>query len=409
MGYLRETIKGVSWMAALKVAVRGTSFLRIAILARLLSQKQFGVFGIAGLVLVFMEKVTETGINVILIQEKLDLKKHINTAWIVSIIRGFLMFLIILVLSPFVSVFFDSPESLNLLILISFVPLIRGFINPSTVKFRKELEFQKEFLFKFVLFFIDAFFAIVAAFITRSAESLVIGVLVSAVFELAISHLLVLPRPEFKYETRQVRRIFSRGKWVTISEVMEFLSTHFDDIVVGKILNAFSLGGYQMAYRISELPLTEVTQVVGQVTFPVYSKISREPKRLKKAFLKTLLVTSFFSTFLGLVIFVFAKPFVYLVLGNQWLNIVGVLRILTIFGILKATMYSAHSLFFAVKKQKYVTKIVSLNFLVLLITIIPFVKSYGLEGAGISAVISIIFTIPLVVYYVNKIFKKYLP
>ena len=44
---------------------------------------------------------------------------------------------------PITSIFFDSPNSLFLLRLISLVPLFRGFINPAIVRFQKELEFSK--------------------------------------------------------------------------------------------------------------------------------------------------------------------------------------------------------------------------------------------------------------------------
>jgi O-antigen/teichoic acid export membrane protein len=38
-------------------------------------------------------------------------------------------------------------------------------------------------------------------------------------------------------------------------------------------MNTISLGYYQMAYRISIIPITEFSDVVGTVTFPVFAKI----------------------------------------------------------------------------------------------------------------------------------------
>ena len=70
MGYLRNTIKGVSWIATLRIATRIITLLRTVLLARLLVPSQFGVFGIASLILAFFEVLTETGVNVFLIQQK---------------------------------------------------------------------------------------------------------------------------------------------------------------------------------------------------------------------------------------------------------------------------------------------------------------------------------------------------
>ena len=62
------------------------------IIARILSPYQFGAFGIATLVLVFAEILTETGINTFLIQNKDNTDKYINTSWVVSIVRGIAIF-----------------------------------------------------------------------------------------------------------------------------------------------------------------------------------------------------------------------------------------------------------------------------------------------------------------------------
>ena len=72
MGYLKDTIKGITWMTALQAIIKVVAIGKIAVLARILSPSQFGSYGIALLVLGFLEVLTETGINIFLIQEKDD-------------------------------------------------------------------------------------------------------------------------------------------------------------------------------------------------------------------------------------------------------------------------------------------------------------------------------------------------
>ena len=91
MGYLKQTVINVSWAGILRASTRIITFIRIIVLARILTPSQFGVFGIASLVLSFLEILTETGINVFLIQEKKAIKYYINDAWLVSILRGILI------------------------------------------------------------------------------------------------------------------------------------------------------------------------------------------------------------------------------------------------------------------------------------------------------------------------------
>src|SRR3989339_280153 len=116
------------WTGSLRIVTRGLTIIKTLILARILTPAQFGIFGIASLVLGFLETMTETGVNVILIQEKGDIKNYINTGWVVSIVRGFLISSLIIFMSPFIITFFNSLESLYSLRLISLIPIIRGFI-----------------------------------------------------------------------------------------------------------------------------------------------------------------------------------------------------------------------------------------------------------------------------------------
>ena len=147
MGYFKDVIKGISWMGAFRVTTRLFSFVRIAILARILTPRQFGVYGIAALVLSFLEVLTETGVNTVLIQERKEIDKYISTAWFVSILRGVFLSSIVFVSAPIVASVFNSPDSLLIIRLISLVAFIRGFINPAVVKFQKDLKFNKKFLF----------------------------------------------------------------------------------------------------------------------------------------------------------------------------------------------------------------------------------------------------------------------
>ncbi len=403
MGYTKDTIRGVGWVGGLRLITRIVSFARIAILARLLSPVQFGVFGIAMLVTALLEVFTETGVNVILVQEKKDIKEYVDSAWIVSITRGVIISIVIFLSASFVSGFFRSPDSIFLIQLISIVPLIRGFINPSSVKFQKDLEFHKEFWYRFVIFSFDAVVAIVFAYITKSAISLVFGLLAGVIVEVILSFLVVKPIPHLHFNKEYVSRIFHRGKWITLSGIFNYLYHNADNIVVGRILGTSSLGLYEMAYKISILPITEIADVVQKVVFPVFTKISEDRERLKKAFTKTLFFVSALSVPFGMLIFLFAKEIVLLLLGDQWISIIPVLRILSIFGVIRAISGSSSALFLSVNKQEYVTIATFVSISGLLVTIIPLVLRFGMLGAGIAALIGTLISVPIFIFYSYKI------
>lgn len=406
MGYSGNVIKGISWMSGFRMVTRVLSFLKMAVLARVLTPSQFGIYGIATLVLALLEMLTETGINIILIQSKKQIDEYINSAWVVSIIRGTFIGLCIVFSAPFISSFFNAPNALGILNLISLVPFIKGFINPSEVKLQKDLKFNYEFWFRISIFTVDAVVAVVFVLFTHSVYSLVWGLISGALFEVVLSFVLMRPIPRLNLSKDYFKEIFHKGKWITAYGFFNYIAQNGDNLVVGKVMGATSLGIYAMAYNISTLPISEITDVVGKVVFPVYAKIVEDKKRLMSAFVKSTLAISLATTMIGLILFIFPGQIISIILGDKWLSAVPVLQILVIYGVLRAISGSASALFLGIEKQKYVTNMTFMRFAALAITIYPFIKMFGLIGAGYSALVSVLVEIPVIIYCVIKVFRN---
>lgn len=405
MGYLKDAVRGIGWMALLRAFTRGLAFVRLAILARLLDPFQFGIYGIASLVLALLEIFTETGVNIVLVQSKSKITDYLNTAWVVSIARGVAISILMLIFSYPVSIFFKNPQSLGIILFLSIVPFLRGFINPMIVNFQKELEFKKEFVFRSVIFLFDAFVAIAFGFITRSAYSLAFGLIAGALLEIFLSFYLVKPTPSFKFEKEKLLYVIRNGKWMTFAGIFDYFFRNGDDMVVGRILGASSLGLYQVAYKISTLPVSETGQVFNKVTFPLFTKISKDKKLLKSTFWKSLLAVSVFVIPFGLVLFLFAHILVPLALGPKWIEIIPVVRILALFGIVSSLQGPFYSLFLGVGKQNYVTYVSFLGFVIMILSVVPLVVKFGIVGAAVSALLGSLVSFPLVIYYFSKIIK----
>lgn len=406
MGYSSRTIHGLSWAWAQSIFVRGISFFKILILARILTPREFGDFGISLLILALLETLTETGVNVFLIQKKDNLSKYINSAWIVSIVRGIIIFLVFLIFSEFIADFFKSPNIKNILILFSFIPLIRGFINPAEIKFQKEINFDKDFIYRMSIALIDMISTIVLVLIVKNISGLVLGMLTGVVFQVIFSFLLIKPRPQITFKHLYIYKIINQGKWVTLSGIFNYLFHNLDNIIVGKFLGTYNLGLYEMSYNIAMLPITDVADVISKVTFPVYSKFSDDIERLKKAFLKTELLLIAITLPFGLIVFFFANGLVELFLGKQWLPMVNVLKILVVLGVVHSIFGFPAVVFLSVNKQIYSSIITLINLVVLIVCIFPLMTHFGLIGVAFAALLGIIVPIPISLYFLNKVFNN---
>jgi len=402
--YQKLAIKGTSWFGGLRVFTRGVLFLKLAVLARVLTPSDFGAFGIASLVLALLEVLSETGINTVLIQSKKSIRYYLDTAFLISVFRGFSIAFLIALFAPFVARFFDAPDTLKLLYLISLVPLIRGFINPSIISFAKELKFAKESALRGVLYLIDALVAITISLITRSPSGFIWGMIVASVCEVVLSMILIKPRPGLAFEKEKFKYIMSHGKWVTGFGILQYFYREGDDVVVGRLLGQSSLGIYQTAYKISTMPVSEVADVLTRVTFPIYVKIADDKTRLLRAFKKTFSLSLLGSLAFGMIIIVFPQVIVQILLGDQWFGAVELIQILAVFGILKSAINSFDSLFLATKNQKYITISSFVGTAVMLISIIPMIHAFGVNGAGYATIVSVVVALPVSIYFARRIF-----
>lgn len=405
MGYTRQIVKGITWIGSFRIVTRAISFGRTLVLARILTPAQFGFFGVGALVLALSELLTETGINILLVQKKDISDEYLNTAWVISIVRGVIIGFGMLLISLPVSLFFNMPEVLMLIALLAFVPIIRGFINPLRALLVKDLRYKDDFFYNTFLFSVEAIVAIISSYYTKSAIGLIYGLLASAFCDVLLSYILFKPFPRFSFKKNVFIEIVHHGKWLTANGVMNYLYQNIDNIVIGKILGASSLGLYDVIYKTSLLPLTEIADVVGKVTFPVYVKMTDDIVRLRNAYIKSSVFIFLSSVFIASILILYSKQIILILLGAQWVSGVAFLYILAILGVFRAMFSSVIYPLYSLKKQRNVSVITFIALLTITITIIPFTNNWGLPGASFSALLGAVVATPIAFYLLLKEFK----
>jgi O-antigen/teichoic acid export membrane protein len=408
MGYAKTALAGMSWVALMRGMTRGLSVLRTIVLARLLTPEQFGIFGIAAVVLGIVEMITETGINVILIQDKNsnNLQSQINAAYSFSILRGIVISLIILISIPFVAAFFDAPQSAFIIGLIAIVPLLRGFINPSVVRIQKDLRFNVDFVFRSCLTIVDAVVAISLTWWLRTPEGLVLGLIASALTEIYISHRYLRPKPIFSWNNDKITNLIKRGKWMTGAGIFSYIATRTPEISIGKIMSVSNLGIYQMAYRFSVVFIDEIIEVFNRVSFPVFSKFEEERERLLHAYIKQSGVVLVMAVFIMTIVYISSDVIIPLLLGPQWESISNYTRLMVWLGLAIALTAPSNPVFLAVKKQSYLM-VITLQMALFSLIFIPITTiTHGLQGAIVAYALITLSTIPLRSYFLWKIFHR---
>ena len=386
----KKVVRGGIWVFALSFTNRGLGFIRTIILARLLAPSDFGLLGIAMLAISTLETFSQTGFQAALIQKKENVDSYLDTAWTVSAVRGVLLFLILFFSAPLVATFFNSPQATLVIKIIAVSTLLSGFRNIGILFFQKELEFNKQFFYEFSTTLVDITVVISLAFILRNVWALVWGGLAANFVRLFMSYILHSYRPRIRFDKAEFKELFGFGKWVLGSSILVFLVTQGDDIFVGKMLGVTALGLYQMAYLISNLPATEIAHLASQVTFPAYSKLQNDVKRLRQAYLDVLQLTAFVSIPMAGGIFILAPEFTEIFLGAKWRPMVPAMQVLVLAGLTRSIANTAGTFFVATGRPQIDTLWEIARLFVLAALIYPFAMKWGLTGVSIVVFLSIL-------------------
>lgn len=402
--YQKHAIAGFSWQTLQKIFITGLSFVKIFILARLLSPEQFGLFSLVMIALGTTESITQTGVNITILQSKQPIKYFLDTAFVIAIIRGFLIGSLMIVMGYLMGNYYNEPDLFPMIAIIALVPIIKGFINPAIVSWQKNFEFAKDSFYSSLRMTVEILAQIGLAFLMHSAWALVLGVIVGAIFEVCLSFIMLNERPIFHYIKSRGAAIFKNARWLSLSSLLSYLNDNVDDFLLGRIVGTHKLGIYHNAYALSHKANYELSKSAYHGIMPIFSKMTQdnENARLKRAFYKSFFSTLIIVSLISIPLIFFPEFLISLLLGDQWLEAIDILRVLTFAGLVHTMANLSYALIVAKKKYLYLNlhMIVSLALIIAGITI--FGKSHGLIGAVYAIFIARLVALPIAFFGAKK-------
>lgn len=407
---LEQTAKSGVWMGLMNVFSRGLEILMIIVLANLLDPADFGLMGIALLVLSGLRNLSDLGLNAAVIQQReSNVDGYLDTMWVIELLRGLVLAGILVALAPVIGSVFSEPRATLVVRVIALSPLLMAIRNPGIVYFKKRLNFHMEFFYQMSGSVSRFVVSVGWALVSPTVWALVAGLIASECLKMLVSHVAHSYRPGLSFSRERARELINYGKWITGNSILYFLYGEGDDVVVGWLLSSTALGFYQTAYRLSNAPATEISQVIGGVMFPAFSTLQDDIAALREAYYRTLQVTMLVATPLAVGIFAVAEVFVATFMGRAWLPMVPAMRILAVYGLLRALGKTMGPLWKAIDRPDYKTKLALIRVPLLALLIVPVTSAYGIEGtAGLIVGVYIFPILPLDVYLiVNSIEGSY--
>ena len=370
------------WVSVSNVGLNALNMLRSVFLARLLNPEIFGLMGLAFVVLRATDTFTRPGVAQALIARQKDFDEAANTAFTMLVIRGFLLAAILAGVAPWVADFYEKPQLMPMLQVLSLVFVLNAFANINTVARQRDLDFRSLTYLAQVTNFVGTAITIAAAFWMRSVWALVIGQLAQAAINTALSYYFIGGRMRFKLDRAVMKELLTYGKFITGSSMITYVCAELDSAVIGKISGTEQLGLYALAGTISSLVTLNLSRVAAGIMMPAYSKLQNDRPALRNAYLRVLQLVMYLvmPSTLGLIIA--ADSLIYVVYGAKWVGAVLPLQVLSVFGIFRALLSFNGYLFEGIGQPKVAFHLAVWRLAILAPIMIPLVREFGPIGAA---------------------------
>jgi O-antigen/teichoic acid export membrane protein len=395
--------KGVAWMVGLRFVVRSIGILSTIILARLLMPQDFGLVALASLLYGLLEVMGDFSFDQALIRDQEAGRSHYDTVWTLTILRGVVIAILIVVGTHPAAAFFEEPRLVAIMYCLAAAAFVDGFRNVGVVDFRKELRFDKEFRFMLARRVASFVLTVVLAVIWRNYWALVAGLMAGRFVLVPVSYFMHPYRPRLSFA--RWRGIMDFSKWLLLNNILHFVNLRSDIFFLGKLVGTESLGFYRVAHDISNLPTSQLSSPIRRATFPGYAKMAGDWGRLQNAFLDVFSLMLLASAPLAVGIGLVADPMVKVFLGHKWVDSIPLVQVLAIYGLLSISTANSAAMFVALGRPYILTAVRAVSVAALIPLLLWSVEQAGALGAAYAVTGIASLTLGLIIFAVLRLLK----
>ncbi|MDH3637549.1 MAG: lipopolysaccharide biosynthesis protein [Gammaproteobacteria bacterium] len=315
-----RVLTAIKWTAAARFLGQIIAWVITIYVIRILSPADYGLMAMAIVVNGFLYLINDVGLDAVLIQKR-ELKEHeIRRVFGVVIAINLLFAVLVFAAAPLLADFFNEPLLVNMVRVLSLQFLFLAFETLPQAKLEREIDFKDRSIVDFVTLLFGSVTTLVLALYGFGVWSLVYGHLANIATRTIGLNIIApcLCWPNFS--VRGMGKMLSFGGFVTIDRSLWFVFAESDKFIGGKILGKELLGVYAVANHLASLPINKIAGLINSVTFPAFSRLQTEPKKIGDYLLKGINIMSIvaFPVFLGIACT--SYELVSILLGEKWID-----------------------------------------------------------------------------------------
>ncbi len=330
MNLQTRTIRGIGWSATFQVVRLLMQVLISAILARLLTPGDFGLIAMVTVFSSFVAIFAGFGLTSAIIQKKEVSDEELSSTFWINVGLGALLTIVLAASAPLIAAFYSEPRLTPLIVFMSTVFVISSFGTLQSALLTKSMNFKALALIGTCAVGISGFLSIYLAFSGYGVWSLAWNTVLAAFLAVVFTWMYSRWIPHFSLRLVGVKKLWGFGANLTGFSFVNYFARNMDNLLIGRFLGAAPLGFYNLAYNLLLFPLTNISDVIGNVMFPALSIIQHDKQRVRDAYITANRYIAALSFPLMTLILIVAPQLIRVVYGPKWTSAIVLVQILSI-------------------------------------------------------------------------------
>ena len=361
----RRAGRGIFWNFLTYGLGRAGVLLTTSILARLLSKDDFGLVAIAVVAINYFGVIKDLGLGVALIQRREDVNEAANTVFTINIILGFFLSAAIIPFAPLFAGYFNNPMIIPVLRWLGASFAINALGSVHNIWLMRELDYRRKFIPDMGNTVVKILVSIGLAFGGFGVWSLVFGQILGALASVVLVWIILPWRPRLTLNKKIIASLLKFSRSIIGGDILTVVIDSLDYIIVGRLFGLAQLSVYTLAYRLPEMLVIGNLWVLGAVIFPTFSSIQDRPDEMRRGFLTSVRLIALIIVPICLGLVIAADPIVRVLFGNQWLDVIPLLRVLAIYAWVYSLGYHIGDFYKAIGRPDILLKLTIFTLIIL--------------------------------------------
>jgi O-antigen/teichoic acid export membrane protein len=383
---LGQVVRGGFWSFASAAVLYSLVLLRSIVLMKLLLPRDFGLWTDVVVIMLGLRTFSDLGVDKAAVQARDGARPDaLDVTWTLLAGRGLLLGAAMFLAAPFVAKFYEVPELETFFHIVAAVFVLEGVSSVGVIRLTRALEFKRLFVIQQGANVVGFATAIGSALYFRSVEALVVAEVVRAGFYLALSYAVAPATPRVFFAASAMRKLWGYSKHVYANTVLGYALSQGPFLVLARLWlgEVGTLGIFRQAFMFASIPALGVSDVVGRVMFPVISRLSERPERVRNIYLSVLRMSALVVVPISTAL-IFLAPGIAAYGGARWESLSAPLMIMSGGMMFYCLAAAAGPLFMGAGRPGYLTATTCVNLAVLACALMPLSSRWSLAGAGLA-------------------------